>query len=359
MMRMDNVQGNIDPRLAAAVQALPKIELHRHFEASMRLDTLIEVAREYNITMPDYESDNLRPFVQMMPDEPRNMQHFLNKFHTIRQFYCSNDVIERMSREIVIDAAADNVKYMELRFTPAALCNVTGASANEVVGLVCDTVAQTAREHDIDVRLIVSMNRHEPIAVGEEALRAAIDYKHKGIVAVDLAGQETGFPATLFRGLFKEAKEEGLFVTIHAGEWQGADSVWDAIGNLNADRIGHGIRLLEDPGILNIVIERQIALEVCPSSNVLSGVVPSLADHPLVPLTQQEVCTTLNTDDPLVCNVTLSDEMLNAIQYMDLTLEDLKSFTLRAASAAFLPQGERDTLITRFERLLAEHAFPN
>ncbi len=340
----------LDDKLLAAVHALPKIELHRHLEGSLRLSTLVEIAREHGM---EYDEASLRPFVQMMPEETRNAQHFLAKFLTLRQFYRSLDIIARVTREAVEDAALDNVQYMELRFTPKALCNFTQLPLHVAVELVCDTANEAALAYGIQVRYIISMNRNESVELGELALKAALQNTHRGVVGLDLAGDEANFSALPFRALFQKAKAEGLFITIHAGEWAGANSVWDAVGNLRADRVGHGIHVLEDPAMVNVLVEREIALEVCPTSNYLSGIVDHLEEHPLIELTRQQVLTTINTDDPSICNVTLSEEIARAIQYMSLTLEEVKSYTLRAARTAFLPRAEREALVRHFQGLLA------
>lgn len=344
----------IDKQLLQTVKALPKIELHRHLEGAVRLETLIDIARDHAFEMPEYEVETLRPFVQMMPDEKRDWKHFLAKFATLRQFYRSPEIIRRITREAVIDAALDNIKYMELRFTPRALSTVIKATPYEVIGWVCESASEAAKEYDIEVRLIASMNRHESLDFGEQVLQAAADHCDKGVVAIDLAGQEEGHPASTFRALFREAKAAGLGVTIHAGEWDGAMSVWDAIGNVGADRVGHGIRALEDPGILAVLAERGVVLEVCPTSNVDSGAVNSLKNHPLPRLIDDGVITTINTDDPLVSNITLSDELARSITYMSLSLDDIKQSILRAAEAAFLPDAERAQMVAKFYDWLYE-----
>jgi adenosine deaminase len=348
----------VDSSLLEAARALPKIELHRHLEGAVRLETLVDIAQQYGIEMPEYDAETLRPFVQMIPGEPRNMQHFLAKFLTLRQFFRSLDIVAEIAREVVIDAALDNIKYMELRFTPPALANLIQVSFDEIVALVCETALQTAAEYDIQIGLIVSMNRHESVEIGEQVLDAALKHRDKGVVALDLAGREPGFSAQPFRNVFRRAKSEGLWVTIHAGEWDGAQSVWDAVGNLYADRVGHGIRALEDLGMVSILAEREITLEVCPSSNVDSGVVENLGVHPLRELDQRGVLTTINTDDPLVSNITLSDEIARVMHHMGFTMEDIKRQTLQAAQSAFLTTSERAALVNRFENWLSAVTLP-
>lgn len=338
----------IDEELYEAVRLIPKVELHRHLEGAVRLETLVDIAREFSFEMPEYEIETLRPFVQMMPDETYDSTHFLAKFATLRQFFRSPEVIQRIAREAVYDAADDNIQYMELRFTPRALSTIIKATPYEVIDWVCDAVNEAARERGIEVRLIASLNRHESVSFGEQVLHAVLAHADHGVVAVDLAGKEEGYPASLFLPLFRDAREAGLGVTIHAGEWDGAQSVWDAIGNIGATRVGHGIRALEDPGIMSIMVERGITLEVCPTSNVHSGVITSLEKHPLPRLTEQGILTTINTDDPLISNITLTDEMYRAVQYMGFTVDDIRQATLRAVEASFLPDAEKARMVAQF-----------
>lgn len=348
----------LDNQTRAVIQAMPKIELHRHFEASLRLETMLDIARKTGIEMPEYDEETLRPFVQMMPGEERSSKHFLGKFMTLRQFFRSPEIIERIAREIVEDAAKDNIHYMELRFTPKALTNITQAPLETIVPLVCDAANAAAEELGIFVRYIVSMNRHEPVALGEPVLRAAINNRHRGVVGIDLAGDEANYPGLEFRPLFQRAKAAGLGITVHAGEWGGADSVWNAIGNLGADRVGHGVGVLQDPAMVQVLVDREIVLEVCPTSNYLSGVVSTLDAHPLVTLTSMGVLTTINTDDPVICNITLSDEIALAME-MGLSLDEVKQYILRAAHAAFLPNTEREELVQVFENRLAAVQVPS
>ncbi len=332
---------------------MPKIELHRHLEGSLRLSTLFDILDECDVDVDASTEEDLRPLVQMTARDQRDSQHFLAKFHVMRRFFCSAEVIKRFAREIVRDAADDQVRYMELRFTPQALSTMSGIPLEDIVPLVCDAANEAAEETGIIVRYIASMNRHEPVEIGEHVLRAAINNRSRGVVGLDLAGDEANYSCLPFRLLFRRAKSAGLGVTIHAGEWAGARSVWDAIGNLNADRVGHGIKALDDLAIVQVLAEREIILEVCPTSNVLSGVVDELSEHPLIALTRQRVLTTINTDDPLVCDITLSDEIARVMTAMNVSLEEIKEFTLRAARSSFLPDGEREELVRKFQGWLA------
>lgn len=344
------------PDLYDVVRALPKIELHRHLEGSVRIETLIDIALKYGIQMPEYNPEQLRPFVQMTPEQPRDMKTFLAKFMTLRQFFRSQEVIRRVVHEAIADAAADNVRYFELRFTPQALSSIIHCDHREVVSWVCETAHYAAKEYEIEVRLIVSMNRHESVEIGEKVLDAALAYRDYGVVALDLAGRESPeFPAAPFRYIFQRAKDAGLGITVHAGEWLGVESMYEALLSLRADRIGHGVRSVEDPNMMEVLVKRDITLEVCPTSNLHSGVVPNLESHPLPHLLRQNLRVTINTDDPLVSNITLTDELVCAMQCMSLTLDEVKQQTLIAARASFLPPSERDELVKKFEHWFSEN----
>lgn len=337
-----------DNHLYETLRALPKIDLHRHLEGSVRLETLVSIADDAGIELPEYDAETLRPFVQMMPGETRNMQHFLGKFQTLRQFYRSPEVIRRVAREAVEDAAADHVQYLELRFTPAALSNIIRCSYDDVVAWVCEAVQDAAHQSGIRVRLIVSMNRNESVEKGERVLQAALRCRSQGVVALDLAGNEQDFPSAPFYDIFRRARAGGLHVTIHAGEWGGSANVREALDSLGAERIGHGVRAVDDADLVRYLIERGVALEMCPTSNYQSGVVESWATHPLPHLVRQQVCATINTDDPLVSGITLTDELERAVSHLSLTVDEIKQQMLVAAQSAFLPDDERAALVDQF-----------
>jgi adenosine deaminase len=339
---------NRDSDIWQTLWAWPKIELHRHLEGSIRLETLIDVAQEFDISLPAYTQRELRPHVQVTDEDESSSAVFLSKFNVLRQFYCSMDIIQRITREAVEDAARDNIKYMELRFTPHALARHNNYSYEDVIALVCDESSRAAEALDIRVRLIVSVNRHESLEIAEQVLDAAIATKNCALVAMDLAGQEAGYSARPFKDLFDRAKAEGLRLTVHAGEWQGADNVREAIEVLGADRVGHGVRAVEDSRVIQLVRERGTTLEVCPTSNMQSGVVTRLEQHPLIDLTYLSVNSTINTDDPALSGITLTDELALAHLGLGLPLDKIRRNVLNAAKAAFLPRDERNQLVAQF-----------
>lgn len=343
---------NRDDDLWQTLHAWPKIELHRHLEGSIRLRTLIEVAREFDIALPAYSVDELRPYVQMTDDDEPTSKVFLSKFDMLRKFYCSLDTIRRITHEAVKDAARDNVRYMELRFTPYALAQQNHYDYREVMAIVAEEADAAAAEAGIRVRLIVSVNRHESVQVAETVLNGILELNIPTIVAMDLAGRESDHSALPFREVFARAKAAGLAITIHAGEWGGPDNVREAILEMGADRIGHGVRVVEDSRVVQLVRERQVTLEVCPTSNLHTGVVTRLEHHPLIDLCYLKAMTTINTDDPSLSDITLTDELALAHIGLGLPLAMLKANILNAARAAFLPPDERDALVSEFRTAL-------
>jgi adenosine deaminase len=331
---------------------LPKVELHRHLEGSIRLQSLIEIAKQYDLDVPYRTLDELRRHVQIMPDSPPDSGHFLSKFNVIRRFFCAPDVIRRLAREAVEDAAADNVKYMEMRLTPNALAKMRNFSFHDVVLWVWEGTKEGQQGKDIQVRLILSMNRHESVIEGERTLRVAIDFRDRGVVGLDLAGQEAGFPASPFYGLFAEAHKAGLGITVHAGEWHGPRNIRDAIETMHAQRIGHGVRIVEDNKVVQLARDLGTTFEVCPTSNIQSGVFSAPHHHPLRDMNQLGLKTTINTDDPAISNVSLTDEYVLATEKLGLTFDDIKRAIIYAAQGAFVPPDERSALVTSLNGVL-------
>jgi adenosine deaminase len=274
----------------------------------------------------------------------------------LRKFYQSPETVSRLAYEAVADAAADNVRYLELRFSPQALARVRGFAFTEVVDWVIDAVNRAAHEFEIQVGLIVTLVRHDPLKTAKKAAEIAFDRHTKmpgkgffhGVIGLDLAGDEVNYPMAPFRNLFVEAKRLGMGITIHAGEWSGAATVEEAITGLGADRLGHGVRAVENSRTIRLVQEQKITLEICLTSNIQTGVVQNIDHHPLKDLINLGVLTTLNTDDPCVSNSLLTDEYHLGVQRLNLGYSDLRKLILNAASAAFLLPENRTQLIDYF-----------
>jgi adenosine deaminase len=327
-------------------RALPKVELHRHLEGSLRLDTMLDIAQQHGITIP---ADVLRlsTLVQIQEEDKFTFQNFLAKFNTLRLFYRSPDVIHRITSEAVEDASKDNVKYMELRFTPVALSRAERFPLHDVVDWVITSAQEASKKYDVMVRLIASVNRHESTELAEQVAWLAVEHLSDGMVAIDLAGNEAEFKTEPFYGLIKEARQSGLHVTIHAGEWGPATNVKEAIVELGAERVGHGVRVLEDGNIVSLARERGTAFEVCVTSNYQSGVVGSLDTHPLMRMLDLGLNVTINTDDPSISRITLSHEYYTACEDLRMPQNILKQRIVAAAHACFLPENEKENLAKR------------
>ena len=334
------------------VESLPKVELHRHLEGSLRMATLLELARRNGLPVPRDEQA-LRAQVQVLPHDPLTWQNFLSKFDTLRHFFESPEVISRLVREAIEDLAADRVVYAELRFTPAAVAASRDFSLEDVMDWVLEAGREAAQANGARVAWIASVNRHEPVQLAERVAQAAADRHGRGVVGLDLAGNEVDFPTDPFVSIFRDAAKSGLGISVHAGEWSDGGSVYRAMESLGALRIAHGVRVVEDPRALDMARERRVAFEVCLTSNVASGAVRSYAEHPLPRLIQAGLQVTLNSDDPSICGIRLSDEYRAAMQHFGLSLDSLRGMILAAVQAAFLPARDK----RRLERQLQAELF--
>jgi adenosine deaminase len=217
---------------------------------------------------------------------------------------------------------------------------------------VIASAQEAAEKQGIKVRLIASVNRHESPDLAEQVAWLAAEHKKNGMVGMDLAGNEAEFKSEPFYGIFKEAKEAGLRLTIHAGEWGPAGNVREAIEKFNAERIGHGVRVMEDEAVVKLAAERGLAFEVCVTSNFQSGVVSSLEGHPLPRMVEAGLKVTVNTDDPSVSRITLSNEYQHTCETLKVPIDTLKNSVIVAAQSAFLPDDEKSKLVDSLKKEL-------
>jgi len=310
----------------------------------LRLTTMLDVARQHGVTVP-INMFNLSGLVQVQDKDPQTFTNFLDKFKTLRLFYKSPDVIDRVTREAVEDAARDNIRYLELRFTPVALSRAEGFPLHDVMHWVVKSANEAAQKYKMKVGLIASVNRHESPDLAEQVAWLAAGHMKDGLFGLDLAGNEAEFKTAPFYEIFKEARQAGLRITIHAGEWGPAENVRDAILHLGAERIGHGVRVMEDESVVALAKERGTVFEVCVTSNYQSGVVRSLPAHPLPKMIEAGLQVTLNTDDPSVSRITLSHEYQHVCEQLKVPISVLKQSVLRGAQASFLPEDEKKQFV--------------
>jgi adenosine deaminase len=321
----------------------PLVELHRHLDGNVRLETVLDLGRQHNVDLPAWTLEELRPYVQIV-DREASLLDFLAKFEMLRRVMVDYDAVRRIVRENVEDAVREGIDYIELRFSPRFMAEYYNLDVLGVAEAACDALEET-RDLPSKAKLIGIISRHYGPEAAWGELDAAIRLRDRGIVALDLAGDELNFPGDLFVDHFRKAREAGLHVIAHAGEAAGAPSVRQAVLGLGAERIGHGIRSVEDPAVIDLLLERGIPLEVCPTSNVQTSTVPDLASHPLPELLARGISVNLNTDDPSISGIDLAHEYRVAQDSLGLGEDDLRRLQENAVAAAFLTAEERADLL--------------
>jgi adenosine deaminase len=332
--------------LRALVRAMPKAELHLHLDGSLRVETALEIASTRGIDAPR-TFDGMRRLL-VGPDQAADQAELLLAFDLPIALLQDADALERCAFDLVEDKAFDRVRYTEVRWAP--LLHVQrGLRGRQVVEAVSRGASDAARRHGTEVRLIATLMRsHDPaanLAFVRDLERGGVP---DGLVAVDLAGQEARYPdPAIHREAIELAREIGLRVTLHAGEWGGAAQVRRALA-LDPERIAHGPLAIDDPALVHELVVRGTWLDLCPTSNAQARIVPTIADHPLARLLRAGVRVTLSTDDLTVSDVTLSDEYLRAVELIGVTLPELWAMDLAALDAAFCDEPTRERLRAGF-----------
>lgn len=332
-------------------RGLPKIDLHRHLEGAIPLDLIQRLAAESRIPLPT-DHALLAELVTFSPSDNPSVQSFLAPFEHIRKVFQTEEIIKTVAAEVTAAAAMEGVHYLELHITPSALVASSGADVSEAVGWVCQAVQESADANDITTNIIISLNRHEPVTAGEAAIQAALDWRDDGVVGVDLAGDESQYDARPFSSLLQRAREAGLKISLHAGEWAGPESVAFAMKEIQADRIVHGVRIMEDQDLVRLAQMKRVPLVVCLTSNLQSGVVESFDDHPLPHMLAAGLQVSLATDDPSISRTTLADEFEIAQRQLGLGPDSVRGMMLAATQAAFLPDRDKRELEARFQEWL-------
>ena len=325
--------------------SLPLVELHRHLDGNIRLQTILELGRQHNIPLPAWEVESLRPHVQVTDPQPGVMA-FIAKFQWPMAVLVDAEACRRVAYENVEDAEHDGLDYIELRFSPWFMAEANGLNPALVVEAVVDGIAAGVSDFGVKVNLIGILSRTygpEPAAKELEALLS----QRERITALDLAGDEAHFPAEWFREHFRRARDAGWHVTAHAGEIAGPESIWQAIRDLGAERIGHAIRASEDPALMDYLAGHYIGIESCLTSNVQTSCVPDYASHPLKTFLEHGMRATINTDDPGISGIDLHYEYNVAAPLAGLTGAQIRQAQVNALEAAFLTEDERRFLMDR------------
>jgi adenosine deaminase len=332
-----------------AVRRLPKAELHVHLDGSVRPATLAALAAERGVALP-VTAEALGDWMRV--DDARRLEDYLARFEVTLAVMQDAPALERITRELVEDAAGDGTRYVEIRFCPA-LNTRGGLSLDEVMAAVWRGAQQGEAATGTVARLIVCLLKSIPVPHPMAMAELAVACRGAGVVAFDAAGPEAGHPAAQFAEAFAHARRHDLWVTYHAGEGDGASSIRAALAHCHPDRIGHGTRLREDPALEAYVVDHGIPLEVCPTSNVQTRVAASFAEHPLARHLALGGVVTINTDNRLMSGVSLVDEYLRCAEHLGFDFATLGALALNGFDAAFLPLAQRTALREAAARDLA------
>lgn len=321
----------------------PLIDLHRHLDGSVRLQTILELGRLHRIPLPGDTLDQLRPHVVVTTPQP-GLIEFLAKFKWMTAVLADTNACRRVARENVEDAQREGIRYIELRFSPLFMADAHNLDPSEVTAAVIEGVREGEAATGVKVKLIGILTRtYGPVRARRE-LRALLDHR-ADITALDLAGDEGNWPAELFVEHFREGRDAGWQVTVHAGEAAGAQSIVTAIEKLGATRIGHAVRAIEDPLVMDLLRERRIGIEANLTSNVQTSTVRDYASHPLGKFLEAGLLATINTDDPGISGIDLPYELDVAAPAAGLGQREVARALENAWEIAFLSPEEKARIL--------------
>jgi adenosine deaminase len=323
----------------------PLIDLHRHLDGSVRLQTILDLGRQHNLPLPAWDLEGLRPYVQVMEPQPGVMA-FIAKFEWMVGVLCDYQACRRIAYENIEDAYLEGIDYIELRFSPWFMCEPHSLNPAGVVEAVVDGVEAGRRDFGIKANLIGILSRTYGPETAAKELDALLHHRDH-LVALDLAGDEANFQGELFVDHFKRARDTGMQVTVHAGESAGPESVWQAIRDLGAVRIGHAIHAIEDPSLLDFMAENDIGIEANLTSNVQTSSVSDYASHPIKRYLEKGLLVTINTDDPGISAINLDYEYNVAAREAGLTSEQTQQAQRNALTIAFLRPDEKEAILAR------------
>ncbi|MBX7150052.1 adenosine deaminase [bacterium] len=322
---------------------LPKTELHCHLDGSCRVQTLIELAEEQKVKLPFTDLAKLRDHLEV-GDKAKNLADYLKGFAVTLSVMQEAPAIERIAFELAEDAAKENVRYLEVRFSPILHIN-KGLRVTEIVDAVVRGLARAESKYNIKTGIIICGMRSIKPDISLRLAELTVAYKNQKVTAFDLAGQEDGYPAKDHQEAFALILKNNVNVTAHAGEAYGPDSIKQAIHDCGAHRIGHGTRLVEDGDLLNYVNDHRIPLEICLSSNVQTKAVKDFQAHPLRIYYDYGLRVTINTDNRLMSATTVTKELYLAAKTFDFAFDDICNIIINGFKSAFMPYRDRVVLL--------------
>lgn len=343
---MENNSNGIDPRLEHFISRMPKVELHVHLEGSVRPRTVLDLAAANGVPFPATDEAALADFFRY-----RDFPHFIDCYIAVCGVLRTPADFARIVRELGEDAAAQNVRYLEVHFNPESNVRKRGLDFHAMLAGMNAGRREARQRWGVELRWIADGIRDAE--TGPASVSQTVDWildldAADGVVALGLGGDEVGFPPAPFAADFARARAAGLRVVAHAGETTGPGTIWDSLRLLGAERIGHGVRAVEDPALVAHLAETGVPLELCPTSNLRTGVVVSLADHPLPLLDAAGVTVTVNSDDPPLFGTTLTEEYKLLARAWGYGASDLERIARNAVRASFLPPGKKTRMEAAF-----------
>jgi adenosine deaminase len=333
---------NFDPKY----NEIPKTEIHIHLEGAIRTQTIIDIAKQYNLKLPAYEVAELDKHVKVL-DQMRDLRAVLEAFAIFQNSIASPEVVERIAWELFEDSAKQNIRLFEVRFSPDWAFHGHNLDWDACLEGLLRAKERAEQAFDMAIGFIAITSR----SMGPESCVKTVDWaiRHKDhILGIDLADAEDEHPIQEFVKPVMKAKEAGLNVTVHSGENTPASAVVETIQAVDPDRIGHGIHIIEDPYGVELVKERGLTLEVNPWSNYLTNSVPTIEAHPLKQLFDLGVRVTINSDDPEVLETNLNNEYRIAHEILGMSLEEIQTCNRFAVEASFLPAFEKDSVLAKY-----------
>jgi len=332
---------------------MPKTDLHVHLDGSVRINTLIDLARKQNVELPAKDPKKLKSI--LIPGARcRNLEDYLKPFDIILSVLQDDEALSKVAYELAEDSARENVWYLEVRYSPV-LHTRRGMKLTTIIDAVLSGLQAAERKYKIKTGVIVCGMRDISPATSIILADLAVAYKNRGVVGFDLAGMEENYPAKHHREAFYRILNNNINCTAHAGEAYGPESIHQALHYCGAHRIGHGTRLREDSDLLNYVNDHRIPLEICLTSNVQTRAVTSLAQHPLKFYYDFGLRVTINTDNRLISGTTVTRELTLAAKYAQLNMADLKTIIVAGFKSAFLPMRERAIMLNLVNRELEKY----
>lgn len=315
------------------INNLPKIELHCHLDGSLRVETVIELAKKENIQLDSYDYDYVKNLLTVEEDCD-SLDEYLKRFDLPNEVLQTKENLRRASYELLEDAAKDNVKYIEVRFAPIFHIK-KGLGLEEIIESVINGIRDAENKYDIKGNVIISCIRGLSLEHVYESIKAGEKYLGKGVVAIDLAASEKEDFAYEYIEAMKIAKEKGFRITIHAGETGFGKNVRDSINLLGAERIGHGVYIYNDEEAYKLVKDNGITLEMCPKSNIDTKAVNSYEDHPIYKYHKDNIKVNLSTDNRTVSNINLNEETSKLIETFKVNIDEYKEIYINSVNAAF------------------------